>query len=130
MVALVMVGWAPNGAVFGLAQALGGLPDAAVNWRTTVAVRAAVSMTYGNLAAQELSNVIRLLAYSSIAQAGNFLLGVVALGVSPLAMQSLAVFAAAYAAMNLGAFAIVARTGRDISSVAGNGTLRRGVVRR
>ncbi|MGI8866577.1 MAG: proton-conducting transporter membrane subunit, partial [Rubrobacteraceae bacterium] len=65
---------------------------------------AVLSMTYGNLAALVQENVVRLLAYSSIAQSGYFLLGVVALGRSDLDVPSLVVFAAAYAAMNLGAF--------------------------
>jgi NADH-quinone oxidoreductase subunit N len=68
-------------------------------------------MIFGNLAALVQVNVVRLLAYSSIAQVGYFLLGVVAVGRTPLATQALVVFAAAYAAMNLGAFAIVARVG-------------------
>jgi NADH-quinone oxidoreductase subunit N len=109
------------GALFGLSQALSSVPDSAVNWRVVVAVLAAVSMTYGNLAALVQANVVRLLAYSSIAQAGYFLLGVVALGRGPLALQALVAFAAAYAAMNLGTFAIVARVGRDIGSLAGFG---------
>ena len=77
-----------------------------------VAGLAALSMTYGNLAALVQDNVVRLLAYSSIAQSGYFLLGVVALGQSGLAISSLVVFAAAYAAMNLGAFAVVMVAGR------------------
>jgi len=84
-----------------------------------VAILAVVSMTYGNLATLAQTNVVRLLAYSSIAQAGYFLLGVVGIGHGALAMQSLIVFAAAYAAMNLGAFAIVARVGRDLDAFTG-----------
>ncbi len=109
------------GAIFGLAQVLRDLPVSAVNWPLVVAVLAAVSMTYGNLAALPQTNVVRLLAYSSIAQAGYFLLGVVALGRGTIALQALVVFAAAYAAMNLGAFAVVARVGRDLSAWAGLG---------
>ena len=52
-------------------------------------------MTFGYLAALVQNNVVRLLAYSSIAQAGYFLLGIVAVGASPLAFESLIVFAAA-----------------------------------
>jgi NADH-quinone oxidoreductase subunit N len=86
-----------------------------------VAALAALSMTYGNLAALVQENVVRLLAYSSIAQSGYFLLGVVAFGESGLALPSLAVFAAAYAAMNIGAFAVVAGYGRDLRGLAGLG---------
>jgi NADH-quinone oxidoreductase subunit N len=78
-------------------------------------------MTYGNLAALVQDNVVRLLAYSSIAQSGYFLLGVVAIGQSDLAVRSLILFAGAYAAMNLGAFAIVLYVGRDLRSFIGVG---------
>jgi len=86
-----------------------------------VGILAALSMTYGNLAALVQTNVVRLLAYSSIAQAGYLLLGVLAIGRSPLGMPSLVVFAAAYAAMNLGAFAVVARVGRPLEAFIGFG---------
>jgi proton-translocating NADH-quinone oxidoreductase chain N len=115
------------GAIFAIAVAARHLPTAAVDWRLVVAVLAVVSMTYGNLAALPQTNVVRLLAYSSIAQAGYFLLGVAALGRSELAVQSLVVFAAAYAAMNLGAFAITLGVGRDIAAFAGLGWSRPGV---
>jgi len=107
------------GAIFGLAQVMRSLPVGAVNWPLVVAILAVVSMTYGNLAALAQTNVVRLLAYSSIAQAGYFLLGVVGLGHGVIALQSLIVFAAAYAAMNLGAFAVAARVGRDLDAFAG-----------
>lgn len=111
------------GAILGIAQTVRDLPDIVVDWRLLIAVLATLSMTYGNLAALGQSNVVRLLAYSSIAQAGYFLLGVVALGRTPLAAQALIVFAAAYAAMNLGAFAIVLRVGRDLAAYSGYGRL-------
>jgi len=109
------------GAIFGLAQVLRDLPASAVAWPQIVAVLAVASMTYGNLAALPQTNVARLLAYSSIAQAGYFLLGVVALGHGAIATQALVVFAAAYAAMNLGAFAVVAHAGRDLAGWTGLG---------
>jgi proton-translocating NADH-quinone oxidoreductase chain N len=109
------------GAVFGLAQVLRALPVGTVDWPLVLAVLAVVSMTYGNLAALVQTNVVRLLAYSSIAQVGYFLLGIVALGHGRLAVQALVVFAAAYAAMNLGAFAVVARVGRELETFTGLG---------
>ncbi len=89
-----------------------------------VAGLATLSMTYGNLAALVQENAVRLLAYSSIAQSGYLLLGVVAVGRCDLALTSLVVFAAAYAAMNLGAFAVVAQTGRHLRDFAGFGRSR------
>lgn len=109
------------GALFGLAEVARSLPEATLDWRNLFAFVAVVSMTYGNLAALVQSNVVRLLAYSSIAQAGYLLLGVIAVDRSPLAVQSLVVFAAAYGAMNLGAFAIVQRAGRDLTAFVGFG---------
>lgn len=109
------------GAIFALAQIARTLPTGAVNWPVVIGVLAVVSMTYGNLAALPQTNVVRLLAYSSIAQAGYFLLGVVGTGRTDLAVRSLVIFAAAYAAMNLGAFAITARVGRDLTAFTGIG---------
>jgi len=68
-------------------------------------VAAALSMTLGNIAALVQDNVKRLLAYSSIAHAGYLLVAFAALpnnGI-PAAMF----YTAAYAAMNVGAFAVV-----------------------
>jgi NADH-quinone oxidoreductase subunit N len=68
-------------------------------------VSAALSMTLGNLGAMVQNNVKRLLAYSSIAHAGYLL---VAFAAQPELGTSAAMFyTAAYAAMNVGAFAIV-----------------------
>ena len=68
-------------------------------------VVAALSMTLGNIGALVQDNVKRLLAYSSIAHAGYLLVAFAALPRSgiPAAMF----YAAAYAAMNVGAFAVV-----------------------
>ena len=68
-------------------------------------VAAALSMTLGNVGALVQSNVKRLLAYSSIAHAGYTLVAFASLpnnGI-PAAMF----YTASYAAMNVGAFAVV-----------------------
>src|SRR5580692_4326491 len=68
-------------------------------------VSAALSMTLGNVGALVQNNVKRLLAYSSIAHAGYLL---VAFAAAPDMGTSAAMFyTASYAAMNLGAFAVV-----------------------
>jgi NADH-quinone oxidoreductase subunit N len=68
-------------------------------------VSAALSMTLGNVSALVQNNVKRLLAYSSIAHAGYLL---VAFAAAPALGASAAMFyAASYAAMNVGAFAVV-----------------------
>jgi NADH-quinone oxidoreductase subunit N len=75
-------------------------------------VSAALSMTLGNLGALLQNNIKRLLAYSSIAHAGYLL---VAFAAQPqLGTSAVMFYTAAYAAMNLGAFAVV-------SHLAGNG---------
>ncbi len=89
-----------------------------------LALISAVTMTYGYLAALVQTNLVRLIAYSSVAQSGYFLMGVVALGVSPLALPGIIVFAAAYVAMNLGAFAVVMIAGRDLEDMQGFGRRR------
>ncbi|MGB3632765.1 MAG: NADH-quinone oxidoreductase subunit N [Rubrobacteraceae bacterium] len=109
------------GGIFALVQIVRDLPAEATLWPLVIAGLAALTMTYGNLAALVQDNVVRLLAYSSIAQSGYFLLGVVAIGQSDLAIQSLIFFAAAYAAMNLGAFAVVLSVGRDLRAFTGFG---------
>jgi NADH-quinone oxidoreductase subunit N len=84
-------------------------------WRV-LALVAVVTCTFGNLAAYGQTNVKRLLAYSTIAQAGYMMMPVpaamVLAGSDPAAaaaaMSSLTFYAGAYLFMNLGAFAIVA----------------------
>jgi NADH-quinone oxidoreductase subunit N len=77
-------------------------------WFWLVWVAAAISMTLGNVAALVQTNVKRLLAYSSIAHAGYLL---VAFCAANIGVSAAIFYAAAYAAMNVGAFAIVAHFG-------------------
>jgi NADH-quinone oxidoreductase subunit N len=93
------------------------LPDDTANWSTAVAVLAAATMTLGNLAALPQRNVVRLLAYSSIAQSGYLLMGVAALEGSSAGLPALVYYAIAYAAMNLAAFAVVLAVQREQHSV-------------
>ena len=108
------------GAILALAQVVRDIPVSTA-WPLVIAIVGVLTMTYGYLAALVQKNVIRLLAYSSIAQAGYFLLGILAIGSSPLAITSIIVFSAAYAAMNLGAFAVVMQTGRTLDTFKGIG---------
>jgi NADH-quinone oxidoreductase subunit N len=101
---------------------LGPLGAARAAWEPLLVVAAVVSLTVGNLAAVTQSNVKRLLAYSSIAHAGYLLLGVVAGNATGL--QGVAVYAAAYALMTLGAFAVLlAVHGEEMTDL--NGLARR-----
>ncbi len=75
----------------------------AIFW--VVWIAAALSMTLGNISALVQNNVKRLLAYSSIAHAGYLL---VAFAAAPdLGISAAMFYTASYAAMNLGAFAVV-----------------------
>ena len=81
-----------------------------------IALLAAITCTFGNLAAYGQTNIKRLLAYSTIAHAGYMMMSVPAFlvmaGDAPLqaqdAIAALAIYIATYVFMNLGAFAIIA----------------------
>ena len=107
-------------AFFAFAQVLRDLPRDG-GWPLALAVIAAATMTYGYLAALVQTYLVRLIAYSSVAQSGYFLMGVVALGASDFAVPGILVFAAAYVAMNLGAFAVVLLAGRNLGDLEGFG---------
>jgi NADH-quinone oxidoreductase subunit N len=68
---------------------------------------AAASMIAGNLLALLQSNVKRLLAYSSIAHAGYLLVAFTAIRDSSAGISAAMFYSASYAAMNVGAFAVV-----------------------
>ena len=74
-------------------------------WEPLVWLSALLSMTIGNFAALTQSNVKRLLAYSSIAHAGYVLVAVAARSETGTAAAMF--YLAAYALMNVGAFAVV-----------------------
>ena len=66
---------------------------------------AVATMTVGNLAAINQSNIKRLLAYSSISHAGYMLLGLVA--GNETGIKGIAVYLMVYTFMNLGAFLVL-----------------------
>ncbi|MGI8914760.1 MAG: NADH-quinone oxidoreductase subunit N [Chloroflexota bacterium] len=86
------------------------------NWSVGMAVLAAVTMTVGNVFALRQTSAKRLLAYSSIAQAGYLLVGVAAAGRSTLAIPGFLVYLAVYLFMNLGAFLAVDAIERQIGT--------------
>lgn len=85
------------------------LPAGGVDWALLAAMAAAASMTLGNLAAFAQTRVKRLLAYSTVSQVGYLLMALTVAGRSGLAQRALWYYLAAYAATNLGAFAVVAQ---------------------
>jgi NADH-quinone oxidoreductase subunit N len=85
------------------------LPTLRPIWSPLLWIVAVVSMTVGNLAALRQENVKRMLAYSSIAHAGYLLAAFAGLGSTGIAAASF--YTAAYAAMNVGIFAVVTLAG-------------------
>ncbi len=89
-------------------------PNIAAEWTTVVAIMAAISMIVGNMLAAVQTNIKRLLAYSSIAQAGYILAGVAA--GNQLGYSGATYYLLSYLVTNLAAFGIVALVGRTICS--------------
>jgi NADH-quinone oxidoreductase subunit N len=88
------------------------LPGLQMDWMVLIAALSVVTMTVGNLVALAQTGMKRMLAYSSIAQAGYMLIGLVALQArsgDPLGdgLAALLVYLVAYLFTNLGAFAVV-----------------------
>jgi NADH-quinone oxidoreductase subunit N len=104
------------------------LIDAHRDWAPALATLAAVTIVVGNVGALGQSSLKRLMAWSSVAQAGYLLAGVVV--ASRVGVQATVFYLAVYLLMNLAAFAvIVAREretdlGDDIAAVTGLGAER------
>jgi NADH-quinone oxidoreductase subunit N len=80
-------------------------------------VLAALSMTLGNVVALRQSNVVRMLAYSGISQAGFMLAPLAVVGqVGDDTLTSIVTYLVIYAAMNLGAFTVVMAVARKTGS--------------
>ena len=90
------------------------------DWGMIFAILAAIGMTAGNIVAIPQTNIKRMLAYSSIAQAGYLILGIATMGFSPamnhLGQSSLLFFLAGYAVTNLGAFIAVITLSNKVGS--------------
>lgn len=78
---------------------------AGVDWPELLLIICMVTMTLGNLAAMQQTNMKRLLAYSSIAQAGYALMGFVVL--SNDGLRAMLFYLFAYYLMDAGAFLVV-----------------------
>lgn len=74
-------------------------------WQPMIYTLAVFTMTLANLFALRQDNIKRFLAFSSIAQAGFILLGI--MGASDLGMTSIVYFVLVYVFTNLGAFGVV-----------------------
>ncbi len=102
---------------------LGPLADARAMWEPLLTVVAVLTLTVGNLAAINQTNIKRLLAYSSISHAGYMLLGLIA--GNQTGINGIAVYVMVYTFMNLGAFLVLIALrraniiGEDLDDIAG-----------
>ena len=96
------------------------LPAAAA-WAPIIGVLAILTMTLGNLIALQQRDIIRLLAYSSVAQAGYMLVpfgiartggGDAAAAINADAVEAVVLYLAAYTLMNIGAFGVAIAVNR------------------
>jgi len=86
-------------------------------WAPGFAIMSVLTMTIGNVVALQQTNIVRLLAYSSIAQAGYMLLPfAVVSGAGPSvlrdAFSAALIYILIYSFMNVGAFAVVIAVSR------------------
>ncbi|MEA2253935.1 MAG: NADH-quinone oxidoreductase subunit [Solirubrobacteraceae bacterium] len=102
--------------------------DATADWAPALAALAAITIVVGNVGALGQSSLKRLMAWSSVAQAGYMLAGVVV--ATRLGVQATVFYLAVYMMMNLAAFAVIVireretGLGDDIASVQGLGAQR------
>jgi NADH-quinone oxidoreductase subunit N len=98
------------------------------SWGPAVAVLATITILVGNVGALGQSSLKRMLAYSSVAQAGYMLAGVVVS--SKLGVQATVFYLAVYVAMNMASFSVIVAREREtglgdsIEAVAGLGRER------
>ncbi|WP_456325726.1 NADH-quinone oxidoreductase subunit N [Desulfonauticus submarinus] len=91
------------GAIIILIRLISFMPS--IELKTTLAIFAAFSMTYGNLVALVQKDIKRLLGYSTISHAGYMILGLVA--GTPKGLSAVAFYAFAYILMNLAIFWVI-----------------------
>src|SRR6202035_2840525 len=104
------------------------LIGAHASWAPAVAVLATITIIVGNVGALGQSSLKRMLAYSSVAQAGYMLAGV--LVASQLGVRATVFYLAVYLFMNMAAFAVIVAREREtgegdgVQTVAGLGRER------
>jgi len=89
-------------------------PGLTNSWTQLLTILAILTMTIGNVLAVSQFDIKRLLAYSSIAQAGYILVGLAT--PSMIGMEAVLIYAVAYLFTNLGAFFTVLAIERNIGS--------------
>jgi NADH-quinone oxidoreductase subunit N len=90
------------------------LISAQSDWGPALAVLATITILAGNAGALGQSSLKRMLAYSSVAQAGYMLAGVVV--ASKLGVQATVFYLAVYVAMNMASFAVIIAREREMGT--------------
>jgi NADH-quinone oxidoreductase subunit N len=104
----------------------GALLNAQADWGPALAALAAITIVVGNVGALGQTSLKRLMAWSSVAQAGYLLAGVVV--ATKLGLQATVFYLAVYLFMNIAAFSVIiirerqTPLGDDIAAFAGLGT--------
>lgn len=104
-----------------------GFPGSSEVWQPVFWILSALTMTVGNVMALKQTNIVRMLAYSSIAQGGFILMPLAVAGeqgVAESALRAVVTYLLVYAATNLGVFAVIIAVSRktrsgEISSYGG-----------
>ena len=104
-----------------------GFPGSHDVWQPVFWVLSAITMTVGNVLALKQTNIVRMLAYSSVAQGGFILMPLAVAGIDGVAnsaLRAIVTYLLVYAATNLGVFAVVMVVARktrsgEISSYGG-----------
>ena len=103
------------GALFKVALQAFELPSA---WSTGILwFLSVVAMTVGNLAALQQRSIKRMLAYSSVAQAGYMMIGLTTLGADSSVLAASIFYLTSYCAMTIGAFTVLSVLGPDADDV-------------
>lgn len=92
------------------------------HWVLVLAIITAATLLVGNVTAVFQQSVKRMLAYSSIAQAGFMLFAVLA--INPIAKQGIIIYAMAYSVATIGVFSVVVKL-KDYTYDGFNGLARR-----
>jgi NADH-quinone oxidoreductase subunit N len=104
-----------------------GFPGSHDVWQPVFWILSALTMTVGNILALKQTNIVRMLAYSSVAQGGFILMPLAVAGIDGVAnsaLRAIVTYLLVYAATNLGVFAVVMVVARktrsgEISSYGG-----------
>jgi NADH-quinone oxidoreductase subunit N len=103
------------------------VPGGSDVWQPLIWVLAVLTMTVGNVLALRQTNIVRMLAYSSISQGGFILMPLAVAaegGAGEAVLRSVVTYLIVYAATNLGTFAVILAVSRktrsgEISSFGG-----------